>query len=380
MNSNDNEGAKFDILRGIDVFVIARHQKLHPNLGISRSIRDLVAALQFSNMKVCLITEGDEIEVLQLNEGLFQLSIPKNSATLLAMWKLRLPHPVAAWIQRLELEIDFRGIVIMPVVGLQSMLCSSSSTRNAKKIVTLHSPYSKWSPIGALYFYLQKNSLNYADFIVANSNAIGKKFDIAEGMTICNIPHHVKRINIISTKNGANEHESMRFLWIGSLSHRKGTDRLLRLLLLNAKRNKIDIVWSKTRFSIVYEITLKFLSRAGWVKLHTNLADNQLTELIQVSNGLLTTSRFESFGMTIVEAGLLAKPLIGISAPGVVETLPAESGGAHYFKSVKELEKFMSTTDEPELVGMGFKARDFCVKMYGIEVISNKWEQLIKQL
>jgi glycosyltransferase involved in cell wall biosynthesis len=380
MSRTHDRVPQLEPLNGIDVYVIARHQKMKPHLGISRCIEELVEVLQYLNLKVCVVSEGLDVEVVHIGDKLVQISLPKNRGVLMAMWRLRLPHPIAAWLQRLEDNLDFSGRIIVPVVSLQSFMCTRLSTSSAKKIVTLHSPYSKLNPLGAVLFYLQKSSLNYADYIVANSATISEKFAILGDMKLNIIPHHVQ------TNSGAKivrcdfQNHAMRFIWVGSLSYRKGIDRLIRLLLLNAKRNQIDVVWTKTRYSFLYVVCLKILSRIGWVKLHNNIEQCNLMNLIQNANGLVSTSRFESFGMVIVESALEKKALVGISAPGVIETLPASSGGAAYFKNVIEMNRFLKSVEKSDLDLMGLSAYSYCKKKYGLQEISTMWKKLIGSL
>ena len=364
-----------DLLQDVDVCIIARHQKNKPNLGISRSIQGLIDVLNSLNLKVCIITEGSMIEVLVINEGLIELSVPKEEGLVKAMWKVKVPHPIAAWNLSLENELEFSGPVIAPIVSLQSSVFGRPFMRHAIKIVTLHSPYSQKNPLGALYFYLQRKSLYPADLTVANSNTIAKKFNLEKSQYLIEIPHFIcgtRELNGVTKR----ENDCLQFVWIGSLSFRKGIDRLIRLIVLNNKRTSIHVVWTGTKFSYIYEFILKFLNFVGLTTLHTNLNQTQLDEIILNSDGFLSTSRFESFGMAIVEAGLNGKALIGIPAPGVTETLPVSSGGAIYFKKISELNRFIHRIEVEELSRRGQLASKFCQNKYGLEKVSKKWSQV----
>jgi len=69
-----------------------------------------------------------------------------------------------------------------------------------------------------------------------------------------------------------------------------------------------------------------------------------------------------------------------ISAPGVIETLPASSGGAAYFKNVTEMNRFLKSTEKSDLVQMGHSAYSYCKKKYGLQEISTMWKKLIDSL
>ena len=363
----------------VDVFLISKDQKNLPFLGISKSILELTEVLRSLNLKVCLVTEGSHFQVDELKKDLIQVCIPRSNKLFQAMWNLKLPHPTAAWIVNILKYVEISGIVIAPVVGLQSAVCRQLSPLEVKRLITLHTPYSQSTPIQALFKRVQRSSLNYADVIVANSKTILSKFESTNLVKVALIPHYVKSVKTRGYIH-ENKEEIQQFVWIGALTYRKGADRLINLIGRNRGKNQIHVVWANAKFSLLYKICLKIMSSFGFVRLHTSLTEEELVNLIQDSSAIISTSRFESFGMTIVEAGLQGKGLIAITAPGVTETLPTQNTGATYFKKISELNAFIISTQNSQLLMLGKESQAYCETNYGLEEISHKWKELIDSL
>jgi glycosyltransferase involved in cell wall biosynthesis len=369
----------FKKLPKIDVFLVSKFHNNFPFLGISKSTLELTEVFENLNLTVCLITESEYFHVVEVKRNLILVGIPRSPKLFKAMWSLKLPHPIAAWIVNVLEYVKISGIVVVPIVGLQSVLCKHLSPSVVKRIITLHTPYSKATVMQSLFHKIQKDSLAHGDFIVANSRTIIEKFELSSFSNVGVIPHFVAR-NLISRNSNEFENERPSFIWIGSLNYRKGVDRLIKLILLNRGRNPLEVVWTSTRFSFIYEYCLQGLSRLGFVRLHTRLSEDELVSLVGNASGLISTSRFESFGMTIVEAGLQGKGLVALSAPGVTETLPNKEAGARFYSKLTELNSFLVTSSESELVKMGKDSQIYCEANYGLEEISGKWKKLFLTL
>ena len=367
------------VLETVDVFLVSRHQRTSPHLGISRSISELSTVLQYLNLKVCIISEGEDFEVRNSTSSLVELDIPKEPRILWSMWQLKLPHPVAAWIKNISLEFIDHAIIIVPVVGLQSYFLSMLTSPNLNKIATLHTPYSKSTPTGMLFFYLQKKTLRSADYIIANSNTICEKYETPASDRVWVIPHYVEA-HESRLESSDSPRTGLRYLWIGALTLRKGADRLIRLIILGKRRVPIDVVWTRTRFSMPFELCLRFFNKLNWVNLHNRLSKRELDEIIEESSGLISTSRYESFGMTIVEAASHSKGLIAMYAPGIIETLPETSNGAMYFAKVSQLNKYLEDASVKELSVLGRNANEFYNTHYGLIPISLRWDQILGSL
>lgn len=363
----------------IDVFLVSKFHSNFPFLGISKSILELTKVFENLNLTVCLITESEYFQVAEIKSNLILVGIPRSRKLFKAIWRLKLPHPIAAWIVNVLEYVKISGIVVVPIVGLQSVLCKHLSPLVVKRIITLHTPYSKATPMQSLFHKIQKDSLAHGDFIVANSRAIIEKFELSSFSSVEVIPHFVAR-NIKSGNSNEYKNERPSFIWIGSLNYRKGADRLIKLILLNRGRNSLDVVWTSTRFSFMYEFCLHGLSRLKFVRLHSCLSEDELETLVQNASGLISTSRFESFGMTIVEAGLQGKGLVALSAPGVTETLPNKKAGARFYSKLTELNRFLVTSDKSELAQMGKDSQLYCEANYGLEELSRKWKKLFSTL
>jgi glycosyltransferase involved in cell wall biosynthesis len=93
---------------------------------------------------------------------------------------------------------------------------------------------------------------------------------------------------------------------------------------------------------------------------------------------LVSTTRFESFGLTLVEAARTQTGIVGMRAPGVTETLPESSGGAVYFKSLRGLSRYLHFESNLEqFENLGKNAANYVEKTYDFDKISMIWRQVL---
>lgn len=359
-----------------DVIVVSRFQISAPNLGVSKAYSQLIKSLTELNLRVCVITEGKSFNVIDLSPLLSIKVLPPSKRRLDSIINLRMPHPGAVWLSEVKRCLSSGALVIAPIVGMQTVVFNGEKGDYQRYIATLHTPYSKHSPIGFLYFWIQKRSLKFADLIVANSHTILKKFELEESKTVVVIPHPYMSEVIPAQKDIST---SSSPIWIGALSYRKGVDRLVRLILLTRSRTKIRIVWSKSKFDFLWIAVLRSFEYLGWCQLDHDLSEVELRNKISDAYCLISTSRFESFGLTLIEAARENTGVIGVIAPGIVETLPEHSGGAVYFKKVKDV----ATTLKAELnlekyKLLGVNASNYVEEKYRPVRILELWRENIE--
>ena len=347
---------------------------MRPHLGISRAVEQISQVFLKLGHSVCILAEGPLYQVSKIGSQLTVISLPSDRHRFKSMILLGVPHPVSSWLSTTKEYLPQGRIVVSPVVGLQSLIFKKSHSANYLKVITLYTPYSKYSPLGILYFVLQRKSLAFADIVVGNSKTILDKFKVSESNRVRVIPNFNSLPISPASKTDLLKYD---FIWIGSLTLRKGVDRLLHFLIINRGAKSVQVIWSKSRFSFFPLLILRILEEKGWCKTQSAISDDELSTLIADSKALLSTTRFESFGMTLVEAASHGKGTIGIRAPGVLETLPEISAGAIYFKKISEVSKYLKSINFDETTRLlGSNAKRFNSLKYNKALISLLWNNL----
>jgi len=358
-----------------DVIVISRLQLKAPNLGVSKAYEQMISSLNSLGLSICLIAEGEQLTRERVSPLLSIISVPTSKGKLAAIWKMGIPHPVASWLIEIQEYLQLGRIVIAPIVGMQSSIFKTSKLSGQLYVSTLHTPYSQKTFLGNIYFRIQKKSLELTDINIANSTTVVNKLGINWTNKIAVIPHSIGMGSKVLNESAVNRKSP---IWIGALSYRKGIDRLIALILLSRGEIRIKVVWSKSKIDFPWRVLLKILAKLGLCELFNQISEEELKLMIRKSSCLISTSRFESFGLTLIEAAEIGIGIIGINAPGVTETLPEISGGAVYFDSIRKTSSYLMTHNcEDDLVILGKKAAIYVENQYGFTVVSKLWEKTL---
>lgn len=361
--------------RRYDVVVVSKLQISAPKLGISKAYEQMIKSFLSEGLKVCLVTEGESLAFIDLGDNYTIVTVPASKQRVRSLVRMRIPHPISFWLSEISDYVSLGNNVIAPIIGMQTAIFRTPKQGEQRYFSTLHTPYSWITPQGCVYLFIQKKTLQLSDFSVANSKTIINKLRLHKAINVNTIPHSIlfEEVRISNKSSFASS-----YIWIGALSIRKGVDRLILLLLLNRKKSKIRIVWSHSRFDFFWKLLLNKFSKFGWCELEHDLTEDQLNTALQNSSCLLSTTRFESFGLTIIEAATMGTGVIGIRAPGVTETLPEDTGGALYFKSTRKLSQFLSGHfQDSYFEALGMEASRYVREAYDSRKISRLWSQLI---
>lgn len=123
---------------------------------------------------------------------------------------------------------------------------------------------------------------------------------------------------------------SLRLLFVGRLETRKGIDLLLDIapkLLRRYPFLHIDIVGDDalpgpggTPYRAAFESSVPEEERRR-ARFHGTLAEQEIRGFYQACDIFVAPSRFESFGLVLVEAMMYAKPVVGCRTGGMVEVV-----------------------------------------------------------
>jgi glycosyltransferase involved in cell wall biosynthesis len=352
------------------VVLICKDFLVQPFSGISVYTANLALRLSKMGETCAILAEGPEGIQYSSELESWIISIEKSKKIILSMITYRTPHPVAAWLLSAYKIASIYPVVMAPIVELQSRIFINYFP--GKTIVSLHSPYGKWLPWHYIYRKLQRSSMSLSNFVVGNSSTILSKFKIKESSRFLKIPHEAfVEMKIVPIPKKAS------LIWIGALNIRKGVDRLIRVLYSH-HGDPIIVVYTRARFDVLSYHLLRFLEKRGSCKLKTNMSRNDLQQLIDTSKGILTTSRFESFGLVLTEAASRGRGIVGFRAPGVIETIPENCGGAVYVENINELDKLINhESNQINWSEIGIRARSYVQINYSQIVIEKKLDFLL---
>jgi len=364
-----------DKSRPFDVVVISRHQMSYPQLGVSKAYDLMIQSMTSQGLRVCLVAEGEMSSSIVLSHLLTVKRVPCSKKKFKSLIKVGVPHPISFWLSEVTDFLNLGAVVVAPIVGMQTTIFRTPKRGFQKYISTLHTPYSKRTPWGFVYQLIQRNSLSYSDIQIANSKTIIEKLTLQNSDKVVLIPHS----NPLENKFKVNEAtRKLDPVWIGALTRRKGVDRLVILVFLSRKKSKLRIVWSSSKFDLFWRFILNRFAKVGWCELIHNLTEDELRILLANSSCLVSTTRFESFGLTLVEAARTQTGIVGMTAPGVTETLPETSGGAIYFKSLRGLSRYLHFESNLEqFENLGKNAANYVEKTYDFDKISMIWRQVL---
>jgi glycogen synthase len=163
---------------------------------------------------------------------------------------------------------------------------------------------------------LERVSVNRADVVIANSRTINTTcapFYRRAADVI--IPHAYGRfIKPLQAPTGTDA------LFVGRLESRKGIDILLRGWQLFSQQNKNHVlhIVGLDRYGIMRKLPASYKNN---LRYHGPLSDQALTELRQHIGVHLIPSRFESFGLTALDAFAHGHGVIAADCAGLQETI-----------------------------------------------------------
>ena len=132
----------------------------------------------------------------------------------------------------------------------------------------------------------EQRTLERAECIIANSTAMAKRTQDIYGLTASHVIPHAYRGPIVSAPSRGTD-----ALFVGRFEHRKGIDTLLA-------------VWSQTQTAAHLHVvgSGSLPTPPERVTVHGSLSDVQLDELRRRCSVQLVPSRWESFGLVVLEA------------------------------------------------------------------------------
>ena len=183
---------------------------------------------------------------------------------------------------------------------------------------------------------LETRILSEAAGLRANSEAIAREIEHGYGVTLGPrlrvIPHAIEdwsRSPFVAP--AALPPGSIRLLFVGRLEPRKGIDVLLAAaipLLARFRQVHLDIVGDETipgpdgrTYRALFETDPAYTDIRDRVRIHGEVGEEALRGLYRACDIFVAPSRFESFGLILLEAMMFAQPVVCSRAGGMPEVV-----------------------------------------------------------
>jgi len=195
-------------------------------------------------------------------------------------------------------------------------------------------------------------------YILANTNEIVKEINSAYGTNLGHldsrvgvIPHGTAKTHSLPNATVVDpspraENQPVKILFVGRLEPRKGPDQILAALLLLPKNSPpLEVVFVGLPMTAVDPYTQKIEALTKKVRAHASqfvlkfegyVEDAVLSQHYASTDIFIAPSRFESFGLIVIEAMQYAKPIITCDVGGMKEIIDEANNG--YLFPVDNLE------------------------------------------
>jgi len=262
---------------------------------------------------------------------------------------LRRANAVLAEIKRAQ-SIWGVDIVSAPIWDVEGLMCAQYL--EVPVVTSLHTTYKLALPFKKDWLSNRRYRERHVNLVIAaerwllgNSSAILANSDqivtdindayrvsLKQGSALCEVvPHGVEKVRIEPTEVQAVPPGALRqpvkLLFVGRIEARKGQDWFLHALLelpAGCAPFQIDIAGTEVEPKGAYACTVRDLA-AEVIAKHPEstvnflgfVDDTRLNTLYRSCDALIATSRFESFGLILIEAMRYAKPVVGSRVGGM---------------------------------------------------------------
>jgi glycogen synthase len=349
--------------------------------GIGRYVHQLARAIAAQGHDVHVLAQDASGHTIDFEEGVWVHRIPDLPADSPALADGTRP-PAAIWARAAAVlaEVDriaarrHVDVVVAPIWDAEGIAVLED--RRHLLVTSLHTPFALWlqserdraadpvfmSEFGRPLLAVERRLLDASRGILANSRAIMEEVAAAYGVAVAEsarvvvVPHGLEDwASLPSTPPPEIAEGMLRLLFVGRLELRKGIDVLLRVArrLLRSQPNlhldlvgddsitgPDDLTWRES-----FEADPETAPFRACVTFHGKVSEEALRGFYRSCDIFVAPSRFESFGLTLLEAMTFGKPVVGCRAGGMVEVvadgvsgLLAEPGDADSLEAcVKQL-------------------------------------------
>ena len=323
--------------------------------GIGRYTHELAHSMAAMGHHVHVIAKADDVDYVDFQDGVWIHWLLNTPADTAAPAGLQLPpyiwdravtvaHALDAINAKRPITVvcapiwDCEGLaalaegryplVTMLQTSMASFLESNPSRAKDKKFVR-----SIANPIIAAETHVMLES----PFVITPTLAIQREMEVAYHLTfdpdrLTRIPYCIGDWRLLPfAAPEALPLGSLRLVFVGRLEERKGIDVLLsaaKHVLARHPHVYLDLVGNDTipgpggrTFRDLFDHDSAADAIRSRVRFHGSVSDEHLRGFYRASDAIVTPSRFESFGLMLVEGMMFSKPVIGCNAGGMVEVV-----------------------------------------------------------
>lgn len=280
-----------------------------PSFGIGSYVQRLAQELTAAGHGVCVAVAGQDGCWLGHSDHVHRVS------------SLRLPgfirpRGVSTWLQRTLNDLAPDVVEVPNWGGLGAFL-----TRTWPMVVRLSTSIDHQPPrdrlrrvLHPLHLRMECATVRRAHLVIANSRAIAEAVaPLYRRMADRVIPHAFPSPSAIGKPIGSD------VLYVGRREHRKGVDVLLRAWpAVHAQSGSILHLVGSGHQDLIARLPATL--RAG-ITVHGVISDGALTSLRERCAVQVVPSRFESFGLTVVEAFAAGHAVVASDCAGLSETV-----------------------------------------------------------
>ena len=138
--------------------------------------------------------------------------------------------------------------------------------------------------------------------------------------------HNLVSIDFFNSDLGLEIEEGLKLSMICSLTPRKNVELAIRAMSFFKSKNVQLTIYGNGKLKEKLEMLITSLSLQDIVKVKSALSRDQVFNVLRESHVLLSTSRAETFGLTVAEAQALGKPVVVTDSGGVRDIVEDETG------------------------------------------------------
>lgn len=399
----------------LSVCLISRYYPPGTEAGIARWTALLAGALAELGHTVHVITEAGDTPRISFRRGVWLHEIPLERSQ--SDWLVEdydVPQEIAAWAEAVRRRVAvIKGfgidLVSFPIWDLEGIGCFGDP--DLPVAMSLHTTYALADPFKPDWrrrpvyrddfvrrlISAERNALQRADLLLANSRSIVRDIERIYSVDIAAktawavhgvpIPSQFQ----FSAPQSARD-SSLRVLFVGRFEFRKGIDiaiRAISLALQHGTNLTAEFVGGESNDNIVRTLEDETIIVPDGIEsrmIFRGIVDrSELDTAYANCDVVLMPSRYESFGLVIIEAFAHGRPVIVLEGGAPAEIVENRKTGfvvqaePHSAEAIAELLGRLAA-DREGLLRMGASARSVAESQFSVAVMAKQAEEAFRKI
>ena len=229
-------------------------------------------------------------------------------------------------------------ILIQDELNHASLILANRAPRQYPVISLVHhlnssEQHPRWQQV--FYQFIEAHYLRSVDGFIFNSETTKAVVEKTAGDRVPNVVAHPPTdkfgggVTSQEIENRAAQPGSLRLLFLGSITPRKGLHTLLESIRMSPNEIQLDVVGSLDsdhRYARKMQHTTVTSGLNSQVTFHGSVNDQKLSALMRSAHVLVVPSLYEGFGIAYLEGMSFGLPAIGTDVGAAGEIIKAETG------------------------------------------------------